>query len=80
MADAYFATVPRCPVHGQLSRRTQTKPYSDGSSLIVRTWWACAGWDGEGCDYQIADEDLDWQYLGQAGDIQSEWDRGSCGL
>ena len=73
MADAWFATVPRCPVHGQLSRRTETKPTGGGMSLIVRTWWACAGWDGEGCDYQIADEDLDWQLLGNAEAIQLEW-------
>jgi hypothetical protein len=66
MADAWFAPLPRCPEHGQMSRRSETRPLSGGMSLITRTEWICHGWDGEGCDHRVPDEDLDWQPLGEA--------------
>lgn len=59
MSDAWFATVPRCPVHGQLHHDRDT--------------WTCPGWDGEGCDYAVTAADLKWAYLGKAEDIQLEW-------
>ena len=62
-AEGWFTAIPRCPVHGELHRRTETEPLGGGWTRIARSWWECPGWDGEGCEYQVADEDLDWKPL-----------------
>jgi hypothetical protein len=36
---------PRCPVHGQM--------HEDFAFF----WWVCHGYDGEGCDYVVTDEE-----------------------
>jgi hypothetical protein len=43
-----IAIVPSCPVHGQMSLD------------FTMDTWTCCGWDGEGCEYQVRVEDLDW--------------------
>jgi hypothetical protein len=27
--------------------------------------WTCAGWDGEGCGYQVDSGELPWTYIGE---------------
>jgi hypothetical protein len=53
LVGAYWRPLPRCPVHGQMQ-------YLDTESR-----WTCAGFDGEGCDHTVTDEELAWQPLGQ---------------
>jgi hypothetical protein len=56
MADGYgwTAPLPRCPVHGQMK-------HFPGTVLS----WYCAGFDGEGCDYVVTGDDINWQPLGE---------------
>jgi len=53
--QVFAAPLPRCPTHGQMSR-------GEGH-------WVCHGFDGEGCDYEVTDEDADWQYIGTVDSI-----------
>ena len=55
----YCKPRPRCPVHGTM-RLAGPPP-----SLL----WTCAGWDGEGCDYQAGSGELPWAYIG---DVSAE--------
>lgn len=32
-------------------------------------YWTCPGWDGEGCDYYVLDQNLDWRPLGTLEDL-----------
>lgn len=48
MTAAYFAPVPRCPLHSHMV-------YDRRAGL-----WACTGWEGEGCGYTSDQPDLDW--------------------
>lgn len=43
---AYIGPLPRCPAHGQM--------HHDFRSCQ----WVCPGWDGEGCDYVVTDEEV----------------------
>lgn len=52
MGEVWFASRPRCPVHGQMR-------YD-----LAACRWSCAGWDGEGCDHTVAGEELEWCPLG----------------
>lgn len=36
---------PQCPVHGQMHQD------------FAKDWWTCAGYDGEGCGYQVTAEE-----------------------
>ena len=62
MADMWFAPAPTCPVHGPMRHD------------FARCAWRCAGFDGEGCDQVVTDEEVvktaDWQQLGQIAEGQ----------
>lgn len=65
MADCWIAPLPRCPVHGQMHYRSQTKPSGGGIQVIVRSEWVCHGWDGEGCEHVVNSDDLPWTPAGR---------------
>lgn len=44
-----------CPVHGQMRED------------FARDSWTCAGWDGEGCDHVVRNEDRELVRIGVAG-------------
>jgi hypothetical protein len=48
---------PQCPHHGQMRQD------------FARDLWTCAGWDGEGCDHTVRNEDLEPRYIGIAGPV-----------
>ena len=50
--EIWFAPIPRCPTHGQMK-------FDAKASLYV-----CMGYDGEGCDFTIPDDGLEWSPLG----------------
>jgi hypothetical protein len=31
--------------------------------------WRCAGFDGEGCDRVVTDEEIEWRHLGRIGPV-----------
>lgn len=49
---AYIAAEPRCPVHGQMREDFATDT------------WTCAGWDGEGCEHTVRNEDRELVRIG----------------
>jgi hypothetical protein len=69
MADGWIAPLPRCPVHGQMHYRAQTRPAGGGISVIIRSEWICHGWDGEGCDHVVDSDDLPWTPLDGSGQL-----------
>lgn len=52
--EAWYQPAPACPVHGAMR-------YDP-----VMSRWGCAGFDGEGCDQRVTDEELaaSWRPLG----------------
>jgi hypothetical protein len=54
----YIAAEPRCPVHGQMRENFETDT------------WTCAGWDGEGCDHVVRNEDREPVHIGTAGPMR----------
>jgi hypothetical protein len=66
--QCWIAPLPRCPVHGQMHYRSQTKPSGPpelGIRIITRSEWICHGWDGEGCDHVVNSDDLPWTLAGR---------------
>ena len=53
----YMKQRPECPVHGQMRMADVPPP---------RVLFTCAGWDGEGCDYEVDANDIPWQDIGAA--------------
>jgi len=49
--DLYTLPEPCCPVHGGLR-------YMDALDT-----WVCHGWDGEGCEHQVAGPDVEWELV-----------------
>lgn len=56
VGEAWYAPHPRCPEHGKMSPRREP----DGEMR-----YHCPGWDGEGCDYVVGEDELDWRPLSQ---------------
>jgi len=48
----WFAPLPTCPTHGKMKYDMPTDRY------------VCVGFDGEGCDYTVDNEKLEWSPLG----------------
>jgi len=48
----WFAPIPKCPAHGKMKYDMPTDRY------------ICVGFDGEGCDFTIDNEHLEWSPLG----------------
>ena len=57
----YVKTMPRCPVHGKMRMGNVPPP---------RVLWTCAGFDGEGCDYEVDGNDIPWEHIGYADRIE----------
>lgn len=55
---AWIAAEPRCPVHGQMRED------------FARDTWTCAGFDGEGCDHVVRNEDRELVLIGTAGPVR----------
>lgn len=51
---AWIIPEPECPVHGRMRED------------FARDRWACAGWDGEGCEHVVRNEDRESVYIGIA--------------
>jgi hypothetical protein len=51
----WISPEPRCPVHGQMRED------------LAASAWTCAGWDGEGCDHVVRNEDREPVLIGIAG-------------
>jgi hypothetical protein len=45
MAEMFIAKLPRCPTHGQMNED------------LPRDLWMCHGYDGEGCNYTVTNEE-----------------------
>jgi hypothetical protein len=54
VADVWVAPIPKCPVH---NARAGTMRLD-----FAMDTWVCRGWDGEGCDHQVREEDRHHQY------------------
>lgn len=54
----YIAADPRCPVHGQMRED------------FAADSWTCAGFDGEGCDHVIRNEDRELTQIAIAGPMR----------
>lgn len=67
-----IAPLPHCPVHGQVHRETDTRSLPGGMLLILRAYWTCPGWDGEGCGYEVDENDLDWRPASED-ELQAAW-------
>jgi len=50
--EVYATVAPRCPTHGQM--------HFD----MPCDMWRCRGFDGEGCEYMVAMEDIQWEHIG----------------
>jgi hypothetical protein len=59
-----IAPLPRCPVHGQMHYREAPPFPPTGECSPGR--WVCHGFDGEGCEYAVEDDALDWTPIGTA--------------
>lgn len=57
----YMAAEPRCPVHGQMREE------------FAMDRWTCAGFDGEGCDHVVRNEDHDLTQIAVAGPMTIRW-------
>jgi hypothetical protein len=72
VGEMYYAPRPECPEHGTMSH-IQPPPGED------RVWppahWVCHGWDGEGCDHTVTDDELDWTVVGTVEQMQWRFDR-----
>lgn len=53
----WFAPIPTCPVHKGPMKY-----------LMEIDLYVCSGWDGEGCEYTLTSEALDWWQLGTVDD------------
>jgi hypothetical protein len=64
--------VPRCPAHSTPGDAT-----SGVMRFVFETdTWTCRGWDGEGCDHTVRNEDLELTYLGETGPFDFTADPG----
>jgi hypothetical protein len=63
MAEIYIMKPPTCPTHGQMRENFQADR------------WECAGYDGEGCEYQVSNEDVPRTVLGytDSEEIELNW-------
>jgi hypothetical protein len=48
VGEMYIAPIPHCPTHGQMSHH------------VGLAAWICHGFDGEGCDYTVREQDMGW--------------------
>lgn len=62
--QAYIKSAPRCPVHHGQMRED-----------FAMDQWTCAGWDGEGCDHVVRNEDVPWVHIGEITELN--WDLSS---
>lgn len=53
MGEAFLAVAPKCPVHGKMFESFE------------RDRWVCHGFDGEGCDYIVNNEDIVWTRMNE---------------
>jgi len=54
MNKIYIAATPICPEHKGLMRHS-----------LSMSRWECRGFDGEGCEHIVTDEEMEWKYLGK---------------
>jgi hypothetical protein len=59
MAEIWISKMPRCPVHGQMKED------------LPRDLWMCVGYDGEGCDFEVTNEEwfATFKTIGTLGEI-----------
>lgn len=55
--QVYIKSIPRCPVHGQMRMSRDVPP--------PKVLWVCAGWDGEGCGYEMGGAEIPWVRIGE---------------
>jgi hypothetical protein len=53
-SEIWVAPLPRCPAHGGMH---YDAPHCQ---------WVCHGWDGEGCDHVVGDDQLAYERAGTA--------------
>lgn len=57
MGDMFIAPIPQCPTHGKMH---WSAPDLDDGKPLEPGEWICHGFDGEGCDYAITTDEMDW--------------------
>jgi hypothetical protein len=63
MAEIYISKFPECPTHGQMNED------------LPRDKWICHGYDGEGCDYIVTNEEwyATFRTIGTIDDNSFKW-------